>query len=96
MISPLREPHKIPNVERLLRALYRWPGITEIALADAFSPGDFFALSELQRQGMGVRGPLSWTHRIPEAIRTAEKQGLIRCVPTSHPDYTSYFATGLS
>ena len=86
----LRESFQMSNVDRLLSALQRWPGITEIALADFFSPGDFFTLSEYSRKGLS--GPMFWTYRIAEVILTAKARGLIRCVPTSHPDYTSYFA----
>ena len=78
----VRDVQSLPNVQRLVDAVRRQPGITEITLASVFSPGDFF---------VGVE-PLAWTYRIPEAIRAATNRGLIRGIPTSHPDYTSYFA----
>lgn len=86
----IRDPHSMPNVERLVQALRRQPGITEISLADVFTPGDFFTLSEYRRRGES--GPLAWTHRIPEVIRTAKAQGLIHCIPTSHPKLTACYA----
>ena len=80
----IRDPYSMPNVGRLIRALRRQPGITEITLGFVFTPGDFFTGDNATR--------LNWTHRIPEVIRTALAQGLIRAVPTSHPNLTSYFA----
>lgn len=92
----MRSEYAMPNVDRLLRALHRWPGITEISLSAVFSPGDFFKLSDYRYAGVGPGTPMTWTYRIAEVIRTAVSQGLVRSVPTSHPDYTSYYATDMS
>ncbi len=82
----IRDIHAMPNVERLIQALRRQPGITEITLAFVFTPGDFFTdRGEWSRR-------LNWTHRIPEVIRTALAQGLIRAVPTSSPEHSAYYA----
>lgn len=82
------------NVDRLINALRRRPGITEISLGNVFSPGDFFNLSEYRQAGSG--SPMTWTHRIAEVIRTAVAQGRVRAVPTSHSDYMAYYATDQS
>ncbi len=81
----IRDPYQRTNVERLLTAVTRWPGISEITLASVFTPGDFFT-SPLAR---GF--PLAWTHRIPEVTRTAEAQGLIRVEPTSRPGLNAFY-----
>lgn len=81
-----RDPYQHSNVQRLVQALHRWPGISEISLAAVFTPGDFFT------SPLAKGFPLAWTHRIPEVIRTATAQGLVRGIPTSHPDYTAYYA----
>lgn len=80
----IRDPHSMPNVDRLMQALRRQPGITEITLGSVFTPGDFFTGDNSRR--------LNWTHRIPTVIRMALAYNLIRAVPTSHSDYTAYFA----
>ena len=58
-----RDPYAAKNVDRLVQAARRWPGLSEISLAAVFTPGDFFT-SPLAR---GF--PLAWTHRIPEVTR---------------------------
>lgn len=82
----IRDPHSMPNVDRLVQALRRQPGITEITLGFVFTPSDFFT---------DIRGQwsrhLNWTHRIAEVIRTALGRGLIRAVPTSSPKHTAYY-----
>lgn len=79
----IRDPYASTNVQRLVNAVTRQPGITEITLAFVFTPGDFFT-------GQTATLP-KFSYRIPEVIRTALAQGLIRAVPTSHPDYTAYY-----
>ncbi len=79
----IRDPHSMSNVHRLMRAVARQPGITEITLQHVFTPGDFFTGQTATQ--------LRFSYRIPEVIRTALAQGVIRALPTSHPDYTAYY-----
>ena len=79
----IRDPHSMGNVARLVQAVTRQPGISEITLQSVFSPGDFFT-------GQTATLP-KWTFRIPEVTRVALAQGVIRALPTSHPDYTAYY-----
>ena len=79
-----RSPSKtVAPVQRLVGALRRWPGITEISLAAFFSPFDFFT------NGATVR---CWSHRISAVIAEAERDGLVRKVQCLDPAYHSYFA----
>lgn len=79
----IRDPHSMGNVARLVQAVTRQPGISEITLQHVFTPGDFFTGQTATL--------LRFSYRIPEVIRVALAQGVIRALPTSHPDYTAYY-----
>ena len=59
----IRDPFSMSNVARLVKAVTRQPGISEITLQFVFTPGDFFTGQTATR--------LSFSYRIPEVVRAA-------------------------
>ena len=68
-------------IDRLVQALIRCPGITEISLGSVFTPSDF-----------GLANAQYWSYAICDLLLEAQREGVIRYVRCLDPRYRSYFA----
>ena len=79
---------QLSPVDRLVQALIRCPGITEISLGSVFTPTDFFNGARHRV----LADTLSWSYRITSVIDQAVREGVVRKTQCLDPAYHSYFA----